>query len=60
MLDVIIASAKLIFAQTFFKRFRTDAVGATFTHVQVNGGLNNQNDPGVEVSNFSIYFLTCY
>ena len=35
--------------QTFFGKFRTDAVGATFQHVQVNGGSNNQNSPGVEV-----------
>lgn len=36
-------------SQTFFSKFRTDAVGGTFQHVQVNGGANNQNDPGVEV-----------
>ncbi|KAJ7132373.1 peptidase S8/S53 domain-containing protein [Mycena epipterygia] len=36
--------------QTFFKAFRTDAVGGTFTHVQVNGGLNTQSDPGVEAN----------
>ncbi|KAJ7623726.1 peptidase S8/S53 domain-containing protein [Roridomyces roridus] len=36
--------------QTFFKQFRTDAVGETFTHVQVNGGLNTQSDPGVEAN----------
>ncbi|PAV19635.1 subtilisin [Pyrrhoderma noxium] len=36
--------------QTFFKSFRTDAVGTTFQHVQVNGGENNQNDPGVEAN----------
>lgn len=35
--------------QTFFKEFRTDAVGSTFTLVQVNGGGNDQTDPGVEV-----------
>ncbi|KAF7345392.1 Subtilisin-like protein [Mycena venus] len=35
---------------TFFKSFRTDAVGSTFTHVQVNGGLNTQSDPGVEAN----------
>lgn len=27
-----------------------DAVGAAFTHVQVNGGQNDQNDPGVEAN----------
>ncbi|KAJ7036507.1 peptidase S8/S53 domain-containing protein [Mycena alexandri] len=36
--------------QTFFRDFRADAVGATFTHVQVNGGLNTQSDPGVEAN----------
>ncbi len=36
--------------KTFFRRFRTDAVGATFQTILVNGGLNNQNQPGVEVS----------
>lgn len=37
-------------AQTFFRQFRTDAVGTTFTHVQLNGGLNNQSKPGVEAN----------
>lgn len=36
--------------QTFFQRFRTDAVGTTFEHVQVNGGGNDQTDPGVEAN----------
>ncbi|EJD43708.1 subtilisin-like protein [Auricularia subglabra TFB-10046 SS5] len=36
--------------QTFFRTFRPDAVGGTFTHVQLNGGGNNQNDPGVEAN----------
>ncbi|CAL1715199.1 unnamed protein product [Somion occarium] len=36
--------------QTFFQRFRTDAVGGTFTTVQVNGGGDDQNDPGVEAN----------
>ncbi|KAJ7065361.1 peptidase S8/S53 domain-containing protein [Mycena amicta] len=36
--------------QTFFRSFRTDAVGATLTHVQLNGGLNTQSDPGVEAN----------
>ncbi|KAJ7249548.1 peptidase S8/S53 domain-containing protein [Mycena haematopus] len=36
--------------QTFFKDLRPDAVGGTFTHVQVNGGLNTQSDPGVEAN----------
>ncbi|PSR82588.1 hypothetical protein PHLCEN_2v6021 [Hermanssonia centrifuga] len=36
--------------QTFFKKFRTDAVGGTFQTVQVNGGGNDQTDPGVEAN----------
>lgn len=36
--------------QTFFQRFLPEAVGQTFTHVQVNGGGNDQNDPGVEAN----------
>jgi tripeptidyl-peptidase-1 len=36
--------------QTFFKKYRTDAVGSTLTHVQINGGGNDQNDPGVEAN----------
>lgn len=36
--------------QTFFRRFRTDAVGGTFQTVQVNGGGNDQSDPGVEAN----------
>ncbi|KAF7317714.1 Subtilisin-like protein [Mycena kentingensis (nom. inval.)] len=36
--------------QTFFRAFRTDAVGATLTHIQLNGGLNTQSDPGVEAN----------
>lgn len=36
--------------QTFFSRFRTDAVGGTFTTVRVNGGLDDQTDPGVEAN----------
>ncbi|KAI0339424.1 subtilisin-like protein [Trametopsis cervina] len=36
--------------QTFFSKFRTDAVGTMFTHVQVNGGGNDQTDPGVEAN----------
>ncbi|CAK5273720.1 unnamed protein product [Mycena citricolor] len=36
--------------QTFFRRFRTDATGGTFTHVQLNGGLNTQSDPGTEAN----------
>ncbi|KAJ7780215.1 peptidase S8/S53 domain-containing protein [Mycena maculata] len=36
--------------QTFFKDFLPADVGTTFTHVQVNGGLNTQSDPGVEAN----------
>lgn len=36
--------------QTFFSRFRTDAVGGTFTTVRVQNGGDDQTDPGVEVS----------
>ncbi|KAG6841456.1 hypothetical protein C0991_010881 [Blastosporella zonata] len=35
--------------QTFFKTYRTDAVGSSYTTVLINGGLDNQNVPGVEV-----------
>lgn len=40
----------MIFLKTFFQRFLPEAVGQTFTHVQVNGGGNNQSDPGVEAN----------
>ncbi|KAI0079096.1 subtilisin-like protein [Panus rudis PR-1116 ss-1] len=36
--------------QTFFRRFRPDAVGATLQHIQLNGGGNDQTDPGVEAN----------
>ncbi|KAF7292528.1 Subtilisin-like protein [Mycena kentingensis (nom. inval.)] len=36
--------------QTFFRAFRTDTVGTTLTHVQLNGGFNTQSDPGVEAN----------
>jgi len=36
--------------QTFFKKFRHDAIGSNFTVVEVNGGKNNQSDAGVEAS----------
>ncbi|KJA25711.1 hypothetical protein HYPSUDRAFT_64438 [Hypholoma sublateritium FD-334 SS-4] len=36
--------------QTFYKTFRTDAVGTTFSVVLVNGGLNTQSSPGVEAN----------
>jgi tripeptidyl-peptidase-1 len=36
--------------QTFFREFLPNDVGGTFTHVQVNGGLNDQSDPGVEAN----------
>jgi tripeptidyl-peptidase-1 len=34
----------------FLAAFRTDALFAQFSVVKVNGGINDQNDPGVEVS----------
>lgn len=37
-------------AQTFFEDFVPEAVGETSTHVQVNGGGNNQSDPGLEAN----------
>lgn len=36
--------------QTFFQQFRPDAAGTKFTHVQLNGGGNNQSQPGVEAN----------
>ena len=38
------------FFQTFFKKFRPDAVGEGFTTVLVNGGLDDQSQPGVEAN----------
>ena len=38
-----------LYNQTFYKSFRTDAVGSSFTTVLVNGGKNTQSQPGVEV-----------
>ncbi|KAF8801356.1 subtilisin-like protein [Phlegmacium glaucopus] len=43
--------------QTFFKKYRTDAVGSTFTTVQVNGGGNDQSNPGIE-ANLDIQYTT--
>ncbi len=39
---------------TFMQRFRPDASSAAFTVVQVNGGGNDQTNPGVEVSSASL------
>lgn len=36
--------------KTFVSKYRTDAAGATFTHVQINGGGNSQNQPGGEAN----------
>ncbi|KAI8969372.1 subtilisin-like protein [Trametes punicea] len=36
--------------QTFFQRFRTDAVGTSFVTVEVNGGGDDQSEPGVEAN----------
>jgi len=35
---------------TFVSRFRSDASGVTFTTTRVNGGGDDQNDPGVEAN----------
>ncbi|PPQ94446.1 hypothetical protein CVT25_002537 [Psilocybe cyanescens] len=43
--------------QTFFTKFRTDAVGSSFSIVEVNGGGNNQNQPGTE-ANLDIQYTT--
>jgi len=42
---------------TFAKRFLTGASNATFTVVEVNGGLNTQSDPGVE-ANLDVQYTT--
>ena len=44
--------------QTFFKMFRPDAVGGNVTVISVDGGLNNQSIPGVEVQLFSVIIGT--
>ncbi|KAI0064451.1 subtilisin-like protein [Artomyces pyxidatus] len=36
--------------KTFMTNFRSDAITANFTVVKVNGGLDNQTDPGVEAN----------
>lgn len=36
--------------QTFFRSFRPDAVGSNFTIVQINGGGDNQTQPGIEAN----------
>ncbi|KAF8903507.1 peptidase S8/S53 domain-containing protein [Gymnopilus junonius] len=36
--------------QSFFKKYRKDAVGSSFSIVQVNGGGNDQSNPGVEAN----------
>ncbi|KIM88198.1 hypothetical protein PILCRDRAFT_62783 [Piloderma croceum F 1598] len=36
--------------QTFFKKFRPDAVGGNFTVVELNGGKNDQSNPGTEAN----------
>lgn len=47
-------------SQTFFERFRTDAVGSNFTVVLVNGGENSQSEPGVEVTHISLHSGALY
>ncbi|KAF8903506.1 peptidase S8/S53 domain-containing protein [Gymnopilus junonius] len=53
-LDEFASTADL---QTFFNKFRTDAVGSSFNIVQVNGGGNDQTDPGME-ANLDIQYTT--
>ncbi|KAI0064450.1 subtilisin-like protein [Artomyces pyxidatus] len=36
--------------KTFLTKFRSDAAAANFTVVKVNGGEDNQNDPGIEAN----------
>ncbi|KAG9083035.1 hypothetical protein FRC06_004718 [Ceratobasidium sp. 370] len=36
--------------QTFYKQYRADAVGSTFTVELINGGKNTQSQPGVEAN----------
>ncbi|KAM6496816.1 Peptidase S8/S53 domain containing protein [Amanita muscaria] len=43
--------------QTFFSRFRTDAQGSSYTTVLVNGGLDDQTNPGTE-ANLDIQYTT--
>ncbi|PPQ75676.1 hypothetical protein CVT26_001854 [Gymnopilus dilepis] len=43
--------------QTFLQKFRPDAANSSFSIVQINGGGNNQNDPGVE-ANLDIQYTT--
>ncbi|PFH51001.1 hypothetical protein AMATHDRAFT_59869 [Amanita thiersii Skay4041] len=43
--------------QTFFSRFRPDAVGSSYTTVLVHGGGDDQSDPGVE-ANLDIQYTT--
>jgi tripeptidyl-peptidase-1 len=43
--------------QTFFTKFRPAAEGFTFTLQEINGGLNDQSNPGVE-ANLDIQYTT--
>ncbi|EJD06097.1 subtilisin-like protein [Fomitiporia mediterranea MF3/22] len=36
--------------QTFYSKFRPDAIGFNVSVISVNGGLNDQSDPGVEAN----------
>lgn len=40
----------LYLSQTFFKKFRPDAINSSFTTVKLNGGLDDQSIPGVEAN----------
>ncbi|KAF8625030.1 hypothetical protein AX17_006944 [Amanita inopinata Kibby_2008] len=43
--------------QTFFNKYRPAAVGSSYTTVLVNGGLDDQSNPGVE-ANLDIQYTT--
>ncbi|KAF9460533.1 peptidase S8/S53 domain-containing protein [Collybia nuda] len=43
--------------QKFFRQYRSEAVGSSFTTVQVNHGGDNQTNPGVE-ANLDIQYTT--
>jgi len=47
--QILFSTANSTYEQTFFTKYRTDASGSNFTTVQVNGGGNNQSNPGAEV-----------
>jgi tripeptidyl-peptidase-1 len=44
--------------KTFAKKYMSSGTAPTFQHVQVNGGLNDQSNPGGE-ANLDIQYTTC-